>query len=427
VIGDTLVYLARWRDPRTGRERELSLLPLGLATQEARRSWAIQKSRTLAGERAALQSGAAPLTPDIGVRDSVEDFLRRTAEKRRPRTVECFRTALAPFLSWAEKTGLRILNHLRPEYLSDLKDTMERARRTRATPKGRRGERGATNDCLSPATTNSRLREIRVFLQEQRRLGRTPLLDRDAVTDRLRSVPGERPALVFLRPHEVRRLLEAALCHDRELFVMTREEKSRGIGPHQGRTRRYPATAPFVLTVLLAGFRLGEAQALRWEYFYPDTGEIILPSSATKTRHSRSVDLRVSPSLMGLLQALRLRTAGPYVFGGEAPLTKDAVVSAHWRLVRKFGALAFSFQGLRQTCATVLCCANGIYAGAGAFWESRRLGHSIVVAEKRYVGVLRDLPQEARTIEAALGIEDLAAEIVREAQGIVEGVAHAHG
>jgi hypothetical protein len=43
--------------------------------------------------------------------------------------------------------------------------------------------------------------------------------------------------------------------------------------------------------------------------------------------------------------------------------------------------------------------------------SARQLGHSVTVAEKHYLGVVRGIPREARTLEAAMQIEDLARQV----------------
>jgi len=141
--------------------------------------------------------------------------------------------------------------------------------------------------------------------------------------------------------------------------------------------------------------------------------EIILKSDEVKTRRGRSIDLVVSPSVVPLLSALRLRSGGaPYVFGGEAPLLKNVVDNARRRLATDYGGPVFTWQQLRQTAATVLTNAPGIYGAASAWHPAKRCGHSIAIAEKRYAGLLRDEPKDAGTLEAALGVEDLVAGIV---------------
>jgi hypothetical protein len=39
--------------------------------------------------------------------------------------------------------------------------------------------------------------------------------------------------------------------------------------------------------------------------------------------------------------------------------------------------------------------------------SAKQLGHSVVVAERNYLGVHRGIPREARTLEAAMQIEDV--------------------
>jgi hypothetical protein len=70
----------------------------------------------------------------------------------------------------------------------------------------------------------------------------------------------------------------------------------------------------------------------------------------------------------------------------------------------KRGAPEFTWQKLRRTCGCFLTCAPGIFGGASAFMSAKQLGHSVAVAERHYVGVVRGIPPEARTLEAAMGI-----------------------
>ena len=67
---------------------------------------------------------------------------------------------------------------------------------------------------------------------------------------------------------------------------------------------------------------------------------------------------------------------------------------------------------LRRTCAAVLTNAPAIYGAASAYRSAKRLGHSVVVAERHYVDLLRELPNQAKTLEAALGIEARSQQII---------------
>jgi len=44
--------------------------------------------------------------------------------------------------------------------------------------------------------------------------------------------------------------------------------------------------------------------------------------------------------------------------------------------------------------------------------ESRQLGHSVIVAERHYAGLIRGIPIEAKTLEAAMQIEGEAAQVI---------------
>jgi hypothetical protein len=72
------VWLARWRDPDTGRSKEVSLDRLGLTTESARRGWCAVKSRSILQRRADLLSGAA-LAASTDLAGAVADFYTRRA------------------------------------------------------------------------------------------------------------------------------------------------------------------------------------------------------------------------------------------------------------------------------------------------------------------------------------------------------------
>jgi len=128
----------------------------------------------------------------------------------------------------------------------------------------------------------------------------------------------------------------------------------------------------------------------------------------TKTGEGRRIDLSVTPSLRSMLAAMKLRSGGSrYVFRGTAPVSQAEAKSAQDRLIKHFGAPKFNWQELRRTCGTYLTCAPGIYGAASAFLSAKRLGHSVVVAERHYAGAVTDVPTTATTLEEALDIADL--------------------
>lgn len=150
----------------------------------------------------------------------------------------------------------------------------------------------------------------------------------------------------------------------------------------------------YVLGVLLTGLRRSEALQLAPEDVVGDA--IMLPASKSKTGQARRIDLSVSPTL---LVNDKLSKSIPY------GLTEDAL-----RYQREASSKQLGFkwgpQILRVTCGTYLTCAPGIYGGASAYMSAKRLGHSVAIAEKHYVGMV-NIDPAAKTLEQALGIEDL--------------------
>ena len=77
---------------------------------------------------------------------------------------------------------------------------------------------------------------------------------------------------------------------------------------------------------------------------------------------------------------------------------------------RTFKGPAFTWQQLRRCCGTFITNSN-IYPGAGPWLSAKRLGHSVQVAEARYVGALTTIDPAATKIEDAMGIADLLASV----------------
>jgi integrase len=150
--------------------------------------------------------------------------------------------------------------------------------------------------------------------------------------------------------------------------------------------------------LLLTGCRLGEGLALTWNNVHLAEYRIEISASTTKTKADRTIELDVCPSVTKLLESMRPAEPGSArVF---APHTDDSVNSARRRLQGDKLTPPFDYQTLRVTAATYLACMPSY----GPVLESRQLGHSIVVAEKHYIGRVR-VPADVRTLEAALGLE----------------------
>ena len=86
-----------------------------------------------------------------------------------------------------------------------------------------------------------------------------------------------------------------------------------------------------------------------------------------------------------------------------------------------FGApKAFTWQALRASCATYQTNAPSLFGDAAAWSSAKRLGHSVVVAERRYSGLF-EVAHDPRTLEAAMGIEEVLGKVIAQVSG--EGAA----
>lgn len=403
-------YRARYTDPDTGRAVYQTLEAI-LSTREARAAWARRLSASLARQRAALDArDAAPAPATISIDEALTSYLDTAAVRLRPKTVQTYSLAFARLTRWAALEGVTATHELTAGRLARLRDAIIRAPKYTAAKGRKRGARKASGKPRSPVSINRELRSLATLLTAWRRAELVPLSS-DQIADAMRKLPTARALPAFLSPADLRKLLGAALRHDAEVFDATREEHA-GVRP-QGTTARYSPIAPWCAFVLLTGVRRGEALSLRWSDVDLDAldasgekvGEIRLRAEDVKTRSARVVGFEVSPGLRKILAAMKLAGgAEGHVFGGAAPYTADLVETARARLVAEYGAPAYTWQILRSTCATYLVNAPGVYGGASALLAARQLGHSVVVAERRYAGQLRGIAREARTLEAAMQI-----------------------
>ena len=404
-------WRAKWIDPDTGKTVWRTLNGrLKLTSSEAREAWAIQRAKTLAARRAQLEAGA-PKKTHTPFSDALKDYWRRREEELRPATVTTYQKGLDLFEAWAERSGVKYVEDLTVPLLESFRSELVSRPRHIVKDGGKRGERSAGSGKRSPVTVNRDLRSIKTFLADARRLGLLPRLDSDGIGDGLRSMKAPRPLPEFLRTPDLRRLLQAARRHDAATFAETRGEH-QGKGK-KGTTAKYQPVSQFSTALLLSGARFNELARLEWRDVDLDAEEILIRPEKSKTGIARRVDLSVSPGLVALLAALRLRARGArFVFGGSEPVSYNLAKSTHKRLIRDFGAPeAFTWQMLRRSCGTYITC-SGVFGKAGAWMSAKQLGHTVMVAERYYVGAIKDVPQDAKTVEDAMQIADLVGEVV---------------
>jgi integrase len=406
-------WRARWKDPKTGKLVYLTLDPLELTTADARKDWAIAKSAKLAKERQLLSLGEEP-AEETKVKDAVKEYLERRGREVKDTTIEAYRRGVEYFRDWLQEESVRFTQEIEPPHLARFRAALVARVRRRPVMGGTRGQRALNGKegTRSPLTVNRDLRAVVTMLNDWRRIGIAPDLGRDTIRDNLRAAKSTRPVLEFLRGPELRKLLQAALRHDAKRFDLTRDE-AKGKG-EPGTSPRFETFAPFIVAVLLTGGRFGEIAGLQWDEVNLEAEEILLDADRTKTGHGRRVDLSPTPGLKAVLAAMHLQKGRkPFVFRGAGAITQNTARVAARRLARDFGAPEFTWQQLRRTCGTHLTCAPGIYGAASAFLSAKRLGHSVAVAEKHYVGAVTNIPVDAKTLEEAMGITDLVGDVAR--------------
>lgn len=390
-------WRARYTDPDTGRSVKARLDPVALGTKEARREWATRKARSIARRHMDLESGA-PKATGTALETAVARYYEAHPQLRE-RTLAEYKSASDKLLAWAAKNGVQSADDLTRAKLLAFRETLLNAPKRRAAKRGKRGAFRETKERRSPATVNRELRGVRVVLGYLAELDLLPRIHEGDLRRALKRLALTIEAPTFLRPAEIAALLEAAAAYDAEMYKETRAEHA-GDG-ERGSTARYEPIAPFVATLLLTGMRLGEAIALTWGQVDLEALEIRLAGASTKTKRARSIDLTVSDKLRELLAALH---AAGSKRGKVFALTSDAAAAAAKRLRTKFDAPeTFSWQVLRSTCGTYLTNAPGIFGAASAYRSARQLGHSVAVAEKHYLGVIR-VPAAAKTLEDAMTI-----------------------
>lgn len=403
----------RFKDPDSGETKWAKLDPK--LTVEQRIQEAVIKSKELVRRKLALENGAVRATGTL-FGSAIDRYYAANVIKER--TKSDFEAATDKLKAWAARTGVKSADDLNRPRLMSFRGWLLKQPKRGVVKKGKRGQREDGSDLRSPITTNSELRRLHVVLGYLRSAGLLPKLSGDDLRDGLKPLKVVHEKRPFLPSKEIQQLLEAAIAHDEAVFAETRKEHKKG-GPAKGSTVKYEPIAPFVLFVLLAGVRLNEGISIDRQlvdlsalnHAGAPVGEIHLRGKTVKTGHARDIDLEVSPSLVKLLSAIGVDGSGP-VFS----FTDTLAASTQKRLRAEFDApKAFNWQCLRRTCGTFLTCSPGIYGAASAYMSAKRLGHSVTIAERHYVGVVRGIPTTASTLEAAMAIEELAAKIVAQA------------
>lgn len=357
----------------TGASKQESLDRLSLTSDATRRSWAKKKAEALADLRRAVSLGSVS-SRRLSVREAADDHL---AQQANPGTKANKKIVLDAFVEWCDSRGVQTMAEITGPALMIWRDYMLSPKR-----------------CSHAASTRNRwLIASGIFLRWAVKRGFAPLLNSDSITNACERGPEPDDGIEFLRPAALRILLECTLKHDAEASGWK--------------------LAPFVLALLLSGCRIMELAKMPWSEVHLDDGEIVLPASRTKTKKSRRITFAETPALADLLRAMMPDPADGLVFD----VRHSTWDSSRKRLIKLYGAPEFSAHTLRRTAGTILTNAPAIYGGASAWHSAKRLGHSVTMAERHYANALSGLPAEAKTLEAAAGIEDVCQRIIAAVKG----------
>jgi integrase len=153
----------------------------------------------------------------------------------------------------------------------------------------------------------------------------------------------------------------------------------------------YPgAAADCVRLVMLTGARPAEAMKAQWEEFDKEPGYWIKPSAHVKQRKVHKLPL--SPAAIELVDRLRKKRKGKWVFPGDKPGEHLAALWHVWHFVRKEAGLGKDARAydLRHTFASV-----GAGGGLSLPIIGRLLGHTQPRTTQRYAHLADDPLREA--------------------------------
>jgi integrase len=154
---------------------------------------------------------------------------------------------------------------------------------------------------------------------------------------------------------------------------------------------QYPGVAAdCVRLVMLTGCRPGEAMQATWEEFDAEPGYWIKPSAHTKQRKPHRLPL--NPPALELVNRLRKKRKGKWVFPGDKPDEHLAALWHVWHFVRRETGIGKSARAydLRHTFASV-----GAGGGLSLPIIGKLLGHTQARTTQRYAHLADDPLREA--------------------------------
>jgi integrase len=383
-------WRVRWTDPDTRAIRVRTLTPLEAKSIETRRDAARKLWRDIMIRKAEIANGATPhALADTGLRPAFEKYFELMTGSVSDKTQARRQLVVERFIEWANEKGIHKVRQVtKPQLMLFRPVVVNAPRRTQATG-DKRGVVVATSERRKPGSINLELRDIAGALNALRKL-ELLRLSPENIYEALELMTEVDNEIVFLRQAGLRQFFEACQKHDDDKWS-------------DGRKRNKIPVRGFFATTLLSGLRSKEVRGIEaTDLRLSEHGCAIRPE-LNHSRAHRVIDLKVSPVLTRLLtqQAVLVKSGPLYA------ISEDRIERLRTRLMERYGAPAFGMHALRRTCGTFLACAPSVFGAAANYMAAKQLGHSVKVAEDHYQGLVKNIPREALTIEAAMGIEDL--------------------
>lgn len=148
---------ARFRDPDTGKLHKPLVDLDALPTIEARRLWAIKKSKELAKRRMEIEAGGERVRAK-SLQDTIDEFETNARHHLRDKTLETYGLAFERLRQWAKREGVQTTADLTKARLGGLRDYLISAPRREVKRGGRHAERRDGDRKRGPVTVNRELR-----------------------------------------------------------------------------------------------------------------------------------------------------------------------------------------------------------------------------------------------------------------------------
>lgn len=378
--GLNVSFRIRWTDQDTRRVRVQNLAPADARTQDTREAAAMRQWRASRKRKDEIRDGDSPHHErDMSISDAIAKYFEHGKQNK------AYLIAAESFKQWAAKQRVHTVAHLSKGKLRGY------ALATAAAPKmiplqgGKRGEFVESDGKRSQHAINRELRAMSAILNELRSQD-VIRLSNDDIADALKRGDADIKKRPFLRPLQIKKLLEACAKYDQLTYKLDR--KGRRDTPRHKPIRR------FVEFLLFSGVRIEEVGGL----LPSDVSEreLWIRSDVAKQGIERVVQLGISTTLLAMAPDLQKRTTALW------DLTEDELKRARERLI-KLGAPHFTWRSLRNTAATYLVCSSVLGHGPSLYLAAAQLGHSPDTLHRWYAGVIQ-ISGEAKTLEAAMGL-----------------------